>query len=250
MDTSNNRKYYTLVLAILLSVLLAACGAAPIDEEAAPGGIEPEPEQVQATSIAAVQATPTALPTADPAAIASAALAELEQGQILYNPPTEMQRGERERVEVRVSLDPGEDLTENLQGSGEPVQEQIPVARFMAVRLTGTAFEIIPLSSEEQVVARDAFTQWSWDVIPEEGGEQRLSLIVTARVKMPGFEDEARDLEIIEREILVNVTTTQAVMDFLTGNLEWIGPAVLAALAAAGSWAWNRRRIGKNRVEL
>jgi hypothetical protein len=234
---------------ILLCLLLAGCaGGEPYTEETPATGEEPAEEEPTEASAGVPTAAPQ--PTADPAEIASAALAELEQGQILYNPPAEMQRGERDRLEVRISLNPGEDLAADLQGRGEPVQEQIPVARFMTVRLTGTAFEIIPLSSAEQVVARDAFTQWAWDIIPLEGGEQRLSLIVTARVKIPGYEDEARDLQIIEREILVTVTPTQAALDFVGGNLEWIGPAILAALAAAGSWAWNRRRIGKNRVEL
>lgn len=243
------RTSIVIVLACLvLAAALAGCGAMP-DEGAEPLPGEGEPAPAESTS-EAVLPEPTALPTADPAEIASAALAELEQGQILYNPPAEMQRGARERVEVRISLNPEEVLSEDLQGSGEPVQEAIPVARFMTVRLTGPGFEITPLSSPEQVVARDAYTQWAWDIVPLESGEQRLSLTVTARVKIPGFGDEARDIEIIEREILVQVTPVQATLDFLGGNLEWIGPAVLAALAALGGWAWRRRSAGRERVNL
>lgn len=238
----------SLLVCLLLAAQLSGCGAAP--EEAGEPFPEPgDPAQAQPTEIAA-QPEPTALPTADPAEIASAALAELEQGQILYNPPEEMQRGERERVEVRISLDAAQDLAQDLQGRGEPVQEEIPVARFMTVRLTGAAFEIVPLSSPEQVVARDAYTQWSWDVTPLESGEQRLSLTVTARVKIPGFGDEARDIDIIEREILVRVTPAQAALDFVGDNLEWLGPAVLAALAALGGWAWRRRSSSRERVNL
>lgn len=236
-----------LLAGLLLAGLLSSCGAAEEGLEPFPEPGEPAP--AESTEVA-VLPEPTALPTADPAEIASAALAELEQGQILYNPPAEMQLGERERVEVRISLDAAQDLAQDLQGSGEPVQESIPVARFMTVRLTGPAFEIIPLSSPEQVVADDAYTQWSWDITPLEGGEQRLSLTVTARVKIPGFGDEARDIDIIEREILVQVTAVQAALDFVNNNLEWIGPAALAALAAAGGWAWRRRSADREKVNL
>lgn len=225
-----------LLILTCLVVMLVACSAAP-DDSYAPG----EPEPTEAPGLIP-GATATAQPALDPAEVARSALAELAQGRILYNPPTEMQFGQPERVEVRISLDPAADLGSGLQGSGEPVEEQIPVSAFMTVRLTGAAFEITPLSSAEQIIAQDTYTQWAWDVVPIKSGEQRLTLIVTARVKLPGFGEEARDLPIIEREITVKVTPVQAALNFFNQNLAWIGPTMLAGLGTALGWAWRQRR--------
>ena len=238
---SPRRAIARLLILLCLALLLAACGALP-DESAEPGGGFPsEPEPTEAPG-AVASGTATALPAPDPAEVARSALTQLTQGRIVYNPPEEMQFGQPERVEVRISLDPEANLESGLQGSGLPVEEQIPVSTFMSVRLTGPAFEITSLSSEEQIIAQDTYTQWSWDVVPVRSGEQRLTLTVTARVKLPDFGEEARDLPIIEREITVKVTPVQAAVNFFNQNLPWIGPALLAAVGGALGWAWRQRR--------
>lgn len=225
------------ILLLILS-FLTSCSGGDFEEETA--GYEPTQVSLpSATQPVASLTQPAATP--DPAVYAAEALAELEQGRILYNPPSEMQLGETERVEVRIGLNSEISLDEGLKGSGDPVTEQIPVAAFMAVRLAGTAFEITPLSSEEQLVANDTFTQWAWDIMPTEAGHRNLTLIVTARVKIPGFADEARDLPIIERDILVKVSPLQSATNFIKENPEWIAPPVLAVLAAILGWAWRQR---------
>lgn len=171
-----------------------------------------------------------------------AEFARLGKGNILYNPPTEMTVGESERVEVRITQGGQEALqAEPLKGSGAPQIEQIPVASFMKVRLTGDGFEIMPLSSEEQVVVQDGYTEWAWDVTPQKSGDHRLAITVIARVKLQGFSDEQKDLDIIERDIHVRVNPAHSVRTFFADNMSWILPTILIPLALAlGNRAWKR----------
>lgn len=251
-----------LALVIVLFFSLAGCAGAPPEQAAAPtlhatseepGAVLPvespgeeaaeapveEPVEEPAEAEAAEAA---ALPGPDPALLARQALAQMEEGRLLYNPPATMEFAQPERVEARITLNPAEPLEEGLEGSGVPVEETLPVATFMKVRLTGSGFDILPLSSEEQIVAGDTFTQWSWDVTPRSTGSQNLVLVVTARVKIPDFGEESKDIQVVERQIEVQVSPAQAAQLFFKNNLEWLGPAVLAALGAALGWAWRIRK--------
>jgi hypothetical protein len=191
---------------------------------------------------------PIATPSS-PAALVQAEFARLAAGRILYNPPQEMTVARRERIEVRITQSMTTSLTEGLQGSGAPQVEQIPVASFMKVRLLGEGFKITPLSSEEQIVVGNTFTQWMWDVTPLEAGQKSLIIVVTARVKLAGFSDEQKDLNIIERKISVRVNPVYSIQTFFNENLDWLFPAVLIPLIMGiGGWVWrswhNKARSG------
>lgn len=217
--------------------LSIACGLGP--SPGRPPGTGGMPAVVS-TVIAPTPAGTSATSAAGLAEVVQAEFARLAAGRILYNPPQEMTVGQRERVEVRITQSTTANLTQNLQGRGTPQVEQIPVASFMKVRLTGDAFEITPLSSEEQIVVGDTYTQWSWDVVPQRAGEQRLVLVVTARIKLAGYADEQKDLEILERNINVRVDAAYSVQSFFRENLNWIFPSILIPLVtAAGAWLWR-----------
>jgi hypothetical protein len=248
----SRRRIWNVPGLILLAWALVACAGGY--EEAVITKVmtepsEPEPAEVTMTATAQPTPAPTAAamvtPAPDPAALIQAEFARLEAGHVLYNPPEEMQVGRRERVEVRIAQGVTETLAaESLQGSGEPVVEAVPVSAFMKVRLTGDAFTITPLSSEEQFLVADTFTEWAWDVVPEEAGDQRLTLLITARVLVAGYPAEQRDLRIIEREIDVRVKPLgPAAADFLREHLELvITVVVVPLLAVMGRWIWPRMR--------
>lgn len=254
----NRRAIWIIAALIPLLALLAACGSGPegiVVTEAAEPGWPGEPEEVEVTAVvatprptAAPAATPEGPPAGDPAALVQAEFARLAAGHVLYNPPAEMQVGRRERVEVRITAGTTETLAaETLQGSGAPVVESIPVNTFMKVRLTGDAFGITPLSSEEQFVVAGAYTEWAWNLVPRQAGDQNLTLLITARVLLPGYPAEQRDLRIIERHIDVRVQSLgPALLDWAGRHTELLITAVLLPLAAAvGRWAWpliRRRR--------
>jgi hypothetical protein len=226
----------------LSAALLAGCSAGVESGGSAPvTGEEPAATEPSAPT-ATLSGLPTGVPALDPAQVAVNALASLEKGRLLYNPPNEMRFGESERVEARISLDPSENLAGGLQGSGPAVEENIPVTSFMKVRLNGQAFDITALNSDEQIVTRDSYTQWAWDVSPLKSGDQNLVLTVSARVKIPDYPDETKDLQVVERQILVHVSPGRAALIFVNQNLGWIAPTLLSAIVAASGWAWRRRR--------
>ena len=116
----------------------------------------------------------------------------------------------------------------------------------MKVRLQGQTFAIMALNSEEQVIPAQGFTEWAWDVTPEESGDRSLFLVVTARVKLSGYADEQKDLSIIERQIHIKVNPAYSVRSFLKDNLDSILTAILVPSAVAlGSWLWKRYKARK-----
>jgi hypothetical protein len=192
-------------------------------------------------------AEPTPFPPTlvSPGVVVQRELDKLVPGLIAYNPPTRMTVDEPERVEVRVSMDVSAPITAALKGVGAPTVESIPVSYWMKVRLVGDTFDILALSSEEQVVPDRGFAEWDWNVTPTKSGQRMLSLIVTALVKAQGAEG-TKDLPIIEREIHVDVTAGSMFGAFFRDNRGWVYPAVLVPLAAAlVRWLWQRQQKRK-----
>jgi hypothetical protein len=79
-------------------------------------------------------------------------LERLASDLIVYNPAAEMAVDKAERVEVRIGMDMTAPITTGLKGAGTPTIESIHVSCFMKVRLVGEAFDVVALSSEEQIV--------------------------------------------------------------------------------------------------
>jgi hypothetical protein len=132
------------------------------------------------------QQTPTPTPTLPPSIsdIISRELEKLSRGLILFNVPVNMTVDKKERIEVRITKNFTENLTEGLKGRGIPNVEKIMVNTFMKVDLTGNNFDIEPLSPEDQIVGIEGFTLWEWDVIPLEPGIQVLHFLVTVRIRI------------------------------------------------------------------
>lgn len=149
----------------------------------------------------------------------------LPTGQVVFNPDPEMRVGIKERVEVRISKKPKEDLTRGLKGRGEPQIEKIIVGTFMKVYLTGDNFDIESHSSEEQIVPEEGFAQWLWDVIPLESGPQRLLLRVTVRIILPDLEEQY-DLPVLERDIEVEINRLWTIGHFFEIHWKWLIGAI------------------------
>jgi hypothetical protein len=252
-----------LVTLLLLMDFLAACGGAAEPETVVETVIEtvgvevtvvPEPTELETiveTIIETVEVEKTVPPEptqpspptpSSPGVVVQQELERLASGLIVYNPPAEMTVDKPERVEARISMDVTAPITTGLKGSGTPVVESISVGYFMKVRLVGDAFDIVALSSEEQIVPAQGFSEWAWDVTPTESGTRNLCLVVTALVKAPNAEGK-KDLPIIERQIRVHVNPGFVVSSFFKDNRAWIFTAVLVPLLAAlGRWMWQRQK--------
>ena len=133
---------------------------------------------------------------------------EIEQlsiGQIVFNPSEEMTEHIRERIEVRISQNIIEDLTQGLKGRGIPQVEEIKVSTVMAAKLTGDTFKIIPLSDEEQPILSSGYAQWEWDVTPQKAGHRKLQLSVSASIYVDRFGEKKKSAPVKEKVINVKV---------------------------------------------
>ena len=142
-----------------------------------------------------------------------------------------MKVGIEERVEVRLTKDITENLTEGLKGPGAPQIEPIEVGTFMMVTLTGDSFDINALSSEEQVVKPVGFTEWSWDVTPLTSGRQELHLTVTVRILIPGQDEQKIDWLVMDKQISVEVNPPYTFKRFIECYWQWIVATIISAIA-------------------
>jgi len=129
---------------------------------------------------------------------------QLPQGQILYNPPSEMMEQALERVEVKISQSLTEDLTEGLRGRGIPEVEKLLVGSSMKAILAGKDFEITALSETVQSVFSTGSTLWEWDIRPLEPGEKKLYLSI-AVVFDTKYGNKAKSYPVMDRTITVKV---------------------------------------------
>lgn len=157
-------------------------------------------------------------------------ISKIKVGKIMFNPPEEMTEGERERVEVRISQNLKEDLTEKLKGKGIAHVEEIFVSSVMKARLTGGTFKIVAFSEEEQIVSTSGYSQWEWDVTPLKAGMRILGLSVAVSIKLKEFGEKTKSLPVMEKEIVVKVSPKYRVFNFLKNYWAWIIGTVIALI--------------------
>jgi hypothetical protein len=140
------------------------------------------------------------------------------------------------RVEVRVgvSKDLDEELQRGLKGPGTPQFEDLDVSPFMGVKLRGDGFAINDLSEAEQLVDKDGYTTWEFDVRPVRWGTLTLQLCVSLRIPMPGRPDERQSVPVLERSVVVQVGTPTRAVQFAARNWQW-ALAILTFVAGLGT---------------
>ena len=141
---------------------------------------------------------------------------ELFDGKLLFNPPTRMKVGVKERIEVRITKSFGDliQFTSNLKGRGQPDIFPIKVGFFMKVKLSGENFRIRELSSVEQFITNEGFTQWAFDATPLKSGTQTLILLVTVQIKMENLQ-EVKDYPVLEKDVNVSINPIYSIKLFI-----------------------------------
>jgi hypothetical protein len=181
-------------------------------------------------------------------------LETLKDGQIVFNPPSQMQVGANETVTVRISKSIIQDLTKGLLGSGAPQTQTIKVGSQMGVTLNGPPdyFTINRLNSDEkQVIADNETTQWLFDVLPLKAGHG--SLILTAYVVLDTADGpEQHDYPVFAREIEI-VTAPRSflatLLGFLANNWDKLVGAIVSTGLLGGIVAWFKKRANsKNKA--
>lgn len=150
---------------------------------------------------------------------------EIEQlsiGQMVFNPPEEMTAYITERIELRISQNINEDLTQGLKGRGVPQAEQIPVSTVMTAKLSGDTFDIKLHGEKEQPVLPGDYAEWEWDVAPQKAGLRKLQLSVSASINVDNFGEKKKSFPVVEKVIHVKVNPERRLSGFLKKDLPWI----------------------------
>lgn len=137
--------------------------------------------------------------------ILKAQVDSVSQGEIVFNPPTEMTTGKNEVVTVRISRRTLESkILADLAGSGVVQHEDIQVGEFMAVAMDGDGFVVASKSKTNQFVPPSGFAEWVFNVRPIQAGDQDLLLEASIRYKV-GASEEETELPVLTRHIRVKV---------------------------------------------
>lgn len=125
-------------------------------------------------------------------------------GRILHNIPGTMPLGRESQCIIRIAYD-DVTLTRDFKMTEDTVIQSIRIAEVMGVELLDfnetPAFQIRTVNEEEQFVASDDFTQWTFKVKPLIEGKFPLTLKVTVIEEIDGKERK-RDI-VLEKEVFI-----------------------------------------------
>jgi hypothetical protein len=132
-----------------------------------------------------------------------------------------MRQGKVVKVTVALIRARGLDdlLREQLRRTGTIEFVDIPTSSVMAVRLVGEAFEIQPLSEEEQPVGQ---TEATFEVRGREGRRSPPSSTCVYRLSMQGRDDVRRSVPSLERTVQVRVAPVYATRSFFREHWAWV----------------------------
>ncbi len=240
----------------LLAVLSTSCAEAPPPRNVQSG--TPARPSAGGTSSLGSERPPAnpprrlgAAPTSIDFNVVDQALSQLRVGEVAYNPPPTMFKGESHPISVILSpaatADQLAQQLHNLLGAQENVQTaSIQVSPLMQATLTGQGFEISPTGAQTQAVSGTQPTEWDWTVTPTESGSLDLQLDLEAVLELGNGASTPRRLETFTKIIRVRVRTVDVVTGFVAGNWQWLWSTLLVPLAG---YFWHRRRKTRGRSE-
>lgn len=155
----------------------------------------------------------------------------LATGRIVYNPPPMMKVGSKEYVEARISGDITDELTKGIKGQFQ--SRDIKVSESMTVELKGDNFKIVSLTSSQEMVINQPYTQWEWEVTPLKIGTYVLSIIVDAIIFLPNRPGQKTHIETLNEKIVVKVNPQFMISNFLENNWQYILTTIIAIIVAA-----------------
>ena len=132
-------------------------------------------------------------------------------GKVLYAIPREMKVQETADCLVRIARESLPDELFRPRDAEAPIEEaRIRIGRMMSVSLVELPekgfFDIVGVSTEEQPINLDDFTEWKFLVTPLKPGSSRLFLRISVKEIIEGFGERKKDTAVLEQEISV-VTT-------------------------------------------
>jgi hypothetical protein len=172
------------------------------------------------------------------------ALGRLVTGHVAFNTPDRMRFGETRAVALVASpeLDAStlsKALRTRIGGTDAIAVDTLQIAPVMEAQLEGaSAFAITPLTPVRQPVSRASPTEWRWSVRANETGTHALHLTINAVITVAG-ESYPRSIDVFDRSIRVDISSSQRIGMFLAYNWQWLLGTIAIPLAV---WLWSQRR--------
>jgi len=172
------------------------------------------------------------------------ALGRLVTGHAAFNTPERMRFGETRAVALVASpeLDAAalsKELRTRIGGTDAIAVDTLQIAPVMEAQLEGaSAFAITPLTPLRQAVSRASATEWRWSVRANETGTHALHLTINAVITVAG-ESYPRSIDVFDRSIRVDISSSQRIGMFLEYNWQWLLGTIAIPLAV---WLWSQRR--------
>ncbi|HXS62819.1 MAG TPA: hypothetical protein VN767_08085 [Streptosporangiaceae bacterium] len=178
-----------------------------------------------------------AVKTAGPEDPVSRAVREaVRPGLLAFNPPSQMNQGRSERVEVGIARSAAlrDELTAGFRGRGIAETFPVPASPAMGVELHGGSFEIDALSPAEQLIV--PLARWEFDVTPVRSGSQTLTLCVSLRIDSPLATGGRIAVPVLERQIQIKVNVRYGVQRFTANNWQWVAGTVIGLGGGIAAW--------------
>ncbi|MDP8908902.1 MAG: hypothetical protein M3N47_07240 [Chloroflexota bacterium] len=175
----------------------------------------------------------------DPLREIDAILEGLPLATVAFNVPTRIALGESAVIELLLSTRaPTEDLKREITEAGKRIGARIRISDRMEARLTGPRFKIEAITPEVQAISGSEVTSWRWEVEPTVTGRPRLHLTLSAILDVRGS-PSTRTVRTFQRTLVVDVSLSDRVANFLQGNWQWLWTAILVPVAA---WLMARHK--------
>jgi hypothetical protein len=197
----------------------------------------------------AASATQTAIPetanSGDSFLVVDELLNALADANIAFNTPESMMQDETTEILLilspKLTADEVKEMVEEELGESEQNIEvaEIKTSTWMEAKLVGSTrvFEIIEKSSALQAISFEDETRWEWAVTALEDGTHSLDLTLTAFISFDETEIP-RTIKTYHRTIMVEVTATKKVIQFIQENIFWL--ISIVAIILIGLWLFNR----------
>jgi hypothetical protein len=184
---------------------------------------------------------PAAPPTPRPSAIRR----RLQLGNVAFNAPSSLQRGQSAEIELLVSRSvKAGTLAKKLSEPGlREAHSRVLVSNRMAADLTGAGFDIVPETNKVQPLGVLPVTTWRWQVAPTRTGTLTLHLTLSALIAVDGEADTVA-LQTFQKNLHVQVSWGTRVSTFFSDNWKWLATTIVIPLFL---WFMRQRRRQRER---
>ena len=165
------------------------------------------------------------------------AVKKLPVGNVTFNTPTQMVRGQPTTVELKVSRHRPTVISITVPGQ-KVVTMHVRLSDEMKASLTGVGFNISSSDPPVQLIGLNRPREWHWQVEPTTNGSLRLDLTLLALVNVNHRTSGFYTVRTLHRTWNVNVSWDARLASFLDTNWQWLWAFILVPV---GGFVWRRR---------